>query len=137
MPLVVQTGSRAIVLLTFNFGAMWAWVVNATPWTLYSRETGRVPTVQEAGWPPGPIWTGVRKRKCLANACVRTPNRPARSESLYRLSCPGSRMRLVGSTNIEYDVHGETDRSLAISVYPSFENRIYVRSVIGQVGSSV
>jgi len=76
-------GSIGIVLLTFNVGAVWAWIVNATPWPLYTRETGRVPIVQEAGWAPGPVWTGVRKRKFLAHALVRTPNRPARSESLY------------------------------------------------------
>ena len=83
MPLVAQTGSRGIVLVTFNVDAMWAWVVIATPWPLYPRETGRVPIVQEAEWAPGPVWTGVRKRTFLAHAWVRTPNRPARSESLY------------------------------------------------------
>jgi len=54
-------GSGGIVLLTFNVGALWAWVVNATPWPLYLRETGRLPIVQEAGWAPGSVWTGVRK----------------------------------------------------------------------------
>jgi hypothetical protein len=41
----------------------------------------------------------------------------------------------MGSTDIEYDVHGETDRSLAISVYRGFESRMHVRPVIGQAGS--
>jgi hypothetical protein len=83
MPLVTQTGSRGIVLPTFNVGAMWVWVVSATPWPLYPRETGRVPILQEAGCAPGPVWTGVRKRKFLAHAWVRTPNRLARNELLY------------------------------------------------------
>jgi len=33
-------------------------VVNATPLPLYPREGDPVPTVQEAGWAPGPFWTG-------------------------------------------------------------------------------
>ena len=32
--------------------------VNATPQPLYPRERDPVPIVQEAGWAPGPVWTG-------------------------------------------------------------------------------
>jgi hypothetical protein len=32
--------------------------VSATPWPLYSREREPVPIVEEAGWAPGPVWTG-------------------------------------------------------------------------------
>ena len=39
-----------------------------------------VPTVQEAGWAPGPVWTGA---EYLATTGIRSPDRPARSESLY------------------------------------------------------
>jgi hypothetical protein len=49
-----------------------------------------VPIVQEAGWAPGPVLT------CAKNLaptgiflCTRSPDRPARSQSLYRLSYPG------------------------------------------------
>jgi hypothetical protein len=45
-----------------------------------------VPIVQEAGWAPGPVWTGVEN---LASTGIRFPDRPARNESLYRLSYPG------------------------------------------------
>jgi hypothetical protein len=45
-----------------------------------------VPIVQEAGWAPGQVWTGAEN---LASAGIRSPDRPARSESLYRLSYPG------------------------------------------------
>jgi hypothetical protein len=42
-----------------------------------------VPIVQEAGWaPPGPVWTGAEN---LAPTGIRSPDRPARSQSLYRL----------------------------------------------------
>jgi len=41
-----------------------------------------VPTVQEAGWTPGPVWTGGKSRPHRDSI----PDRPARSQSLYRLS---------------------------------------------------
>jgi hypothetical protein len=44
-----------------------------------------LPTVQEAGWAPGPVWTGVEN---LTPTGIRSPDRPARSKSLYRLSYP-------------------------------------------------
>ena len=40
-----------------------------------------VPIVQEAGWAPG--------TENLAPTGIRSPDRPARSESLYRLRYPG------------------------------------------------
>ena len=44
-----------------------------------------VPIVQEAGWAPEPVWTDAEN---LAPTGIRSPDRPARSESLYRLSYP-------------------------------------------------
>ena len=44
-----------------------------------------VPIVQEAGWAPGPVWTGAENLTPTGN---RFPDRPARSQSLYRLSYP-------------------------------------------------
>ena len=43
-----------------------------------------VPVVQEAGWAPGPVWTGGEPRPHRDS----NPDRPARSQSLYRLSYP-------------------------------------------------
>jgi hypothetical protein len=45
-----------------------------------------VPIVQKAGWAPGPVWTGAEN---LAPTGIRSPDRPARSESLYRQRYPG------------------------------------------------
>ena len=42
--------------------------------------------VYEDVWMPGPVWTG---EESLAPTGIRSPDRPARSESLYRLSYPG------------------------------------------------
>ena len=44
------------------------------------------PFVQEAGWASGPVWTGAEN---LAPSWIRSPARPGRSESLYRLSYRG------------------------------------------------
>ena len=45
-----------------------------------------VPIVQEAGWAPGPVWTGGKSRPPRDSIL----DRPARSQSLYRLSYPGA-----------------------------------------------
>jgi len=42
-----------------------------------------VPIVQEAGWAPGPVWMGAEK----SPTGIRSPDRPARSKSLYELRC--------------------------------------------------
>jgi len=46
-----------------------------------------VPIVQEAGWAPGPVWTGAEN---LVHTVIRSPDCPARSQSLYRLNYPGN-----------------------------------------------
>jgi len=51
------------------------------PRPLFTPGKDPVPIVQEAGWAPGPVWTGTEKS--------RSPERPARSQSLYRLSYRG------------------------------------------------
>ena len=45
-----------------------------------------VAIVQETGWAPGTVWTGAEN---LAPHLNSNPDRPARGESLYRLSYPG------------------------------------------------
>jgi hypothetical protein len=44
-----------------------------------------VSIVQEAGWAPGPVWTGAEN---YAPTEIRSQDRPALSQSLYRLSYP-------------------------------------------------
>jgi hypothetical protein len=50
------------------------------------RERDPVPIVSEVGWDPGTVWTGEEN---IAPTGIRSPDRPARIESLYRLSYPG------------------------------------------------
>ena len=66
-------------------------VINATLRPHYPGKDP-VPIIhsQEAGWAPGTVWTGAEN---LAPTGVRSPDRPARSESLYRLSYPGPYVR--------------------------------------------
>ena len=48
--------------------------------------------VQEAGWAPDSVWTGAEN---LTTKGIRSPDRPASSESLYRLSYHGSLLARV------------------------------------------
>ena len=50
-----------------------------TPW----KEP--VPIVEESGWASGPVWTGAEN---LDPTGIRSPDRPARRQSLYGLSYP-------------------------------------------------
>jgi hypothetical protein len=49
-----------------------------------------VPIVQEAGWASEPVWIGAEN---LASTGIRSPDLPARSESLYQLRHLGSSIR--------------------------------------------
>jgi len=59
-------------------------VVSSTPRPHFTLGKDSVPILQEAGWPPGPVWTGGKSRPHRDSI----PDRPARSRSLYRLSYP-------------------------------------------------
>ena len=61
----------------FNFVASWEWVVKPNPGR-FSLGKDSVPIVQEAGWNPGPVWTG---GKNLAPTGIRSPDPPARSSA--------------------------------------------------------
>jgi hypothetical protein len=73
---------RVIALLFLDLGARRGGWTAPRP----GRFTpGKVPVhiVQEAGWAPGPVWTCAKN---LAPTGIRSPDSPARSQSLYRLS---------------------------------------------------
>ena len=55
------------------------------PWLLFTSGKDPVLIVQEDGWAPRPAWTGAEN---LASTGIRSPDRPARSQSLYRIRCP-------------------------------------------------
>jgi len=62
------------------------WVVNATPRLLYAGKETRYTLYRSLGGPQG---RSGRVRKISPPTAIRCPDRPARSESLQRLSYPG------------------------------------------------
>ena len=60
-------------------------MVSSTPRPHFTPGKEPVPIVQEAGWAPGPVWTGEKSRPPRDSI----PDRPARSQLLYRLSYRG------------------------------------------------
>ena len=59
-------------------------MVRSTPRPHFTPAKDKVPILQEAGWAPGPVWTGGKSRPHRDSI----PDLPARSQSLYRLSYP-------------------------------------------------
>ena len=70
--------------------------VQRKPWPLYPHERYSVFIAQETEWASEPVWTGAEK---LAPTVNRSPDRPALSESLYRLSYPCSHPMRTHITN--------------------------------------
>ena len=67
------------------------WVVSSTPRPHFTPGKDPVPILQEAGWAPGPVWTGGKSRPHRDSI----PDRSARSQSLYRLSYPAHIIHFV------------------------------------------
>jgi len=78
-------GSRGIALIFLDYGTRRAWVVGVTLRPLFTPGKDPIPIVWEAVWAPGPVWTGAEN---LDPTGIRSPDRPARSQSLYRLRYP-------------------------------------------------
>ena len=51
-------GSRCIALPFHDHGTRSGWGVSVKPRPLFTPRKDPVPIVQEAGWAPGPVWTG-------------------------------------------------------------------------------
>ena len=79
---MAHRGSRGIALPSHDHGTRRGWEVSVMPWPLFTPGKDPVPIVQEAGWAPGPIWTSAEK---IDPTGIRSPDRPARSQLLYRL----------------------------------------------------
>jgi hypothetical protein len=82
---MAHMGSRSIALPFHDHGNRRGWGVSVTPRPLFTPGKDSLPIVLEAGWAPGPVWAGAEN---LAPTGIRPPDRPARSQSLYRLRYP-------------------------------------------------
>ena len=81
---VGQTVGRGIALLFHVRGTRRGWVVSSTPRPHFTPGKDPVPILQEAGWTPGPVWTGGKSHPHRDSIL----DLPASSQSLYRLSYP-------------------------------------------------
>ena len=87
-PGVAHRVGRGIALLFHDCGIRRGWVVSSTPRPHFTLEKEPVPILQEAGWASGPVWTGGKSRPHRDSI----PDRPSRSQSLYRLSYPAHKV---------------------------------------------
>ena len=87
---MAQRVGRGIALLFLDRGTRRGWVVSSTPRSHFTPGKDTVPILQEAVWAPGPVWMGGKSRPHRDSI----PDRPARSQSLYRLSYPAHEMTI-------------------------------------------
>ena len=92
---MAQRVGRGIALLFHGHGTRKGWGVSVTPGRSLPPGKDPVPIVQEAGWAPGLVWTGGKSR----STGIRSLDRPALSQSLYRLSYPAHRIAYVYHKN--------------------------------------
>jgi len=85
---VVQRVGRGIAPLFHDRGTGKGWVVSSTPRPHFTPGKDPVPILQKAGWDPGPVWTGEKSRPHRDSI----PDRPTRSQSLYRLRYPAHKI---------------------------------------------
>jgi hypothetical protein len=84
-------GERGAALLFLDLGARRGWVVSTTPRPFYPRER---PGTHCIG---GPVWTYAKN---LAPTGIRSPDRPARGQSLYRLSYPARSSFAIATSSV-------------------------------------
>jgi len=78
-----HVGRRGIALPFLDHGTRKGLEVSVMLLPLFTPGKDPVSIVQEAGWAPGPVWTGAEN---LALTGIRSPDRATRSQSLYWLS---------------------------------------------------
>ena len=84
-PVVAQRVGRGIALLFQVGGTRRGWGVSSTPRPYFTPGQDAVPIVQEAGWAPGPVWTGGKSR----STGIRSSDRPARASVAIPTELPG------------------------------------------------
>jgi len=85
-PGVAQRVGRGIVLLFHDRGTRRGWVFSSTPRPHFTPGKEPVPILQEAGWAPGPVWTGGKSRPHRDSI----PDHPARRSVAIPTELPQS-----------------------------------------------
>jgi len=96
-PGVAQRVGIGIALLFHDRGTRRGWVVSSTPRPHFTPGKEPVPILQEAGWAPGPVWTGGESRPHRDSI----PDRPARSSVTMPTELPDPRWNYVPLIIIE------------------------------------
>ena len=86
-------------------------MVSSTPRPYFTPGKDLVPIVQEAGWATGLVWTGGKSRP----AGIRSPGRPARSQSLIPTELPGPQISETDCCNVCAHVQGVAAKWLAVA----------------------
>jgi len=76
-------------------------VVSSTPRPHFTPGTDRVPIFQEAGWAPGPVWTGGKSRPHWDSI----PDCPVRSSVAIPTELPGPHTHTQTHTHIHTHTH--------------------------------
>jgi hypothetical protein len=77
--------SRSIALPFHDHGTRRGEGLASRPGRSFTPGKDPVPIAQETVWAPGPVWTSAEN---LVPTGIRSPDRPTRSQSLYRLCYP-------------------------------------------------
>jgi hypothetical protein len=94
MPGVAQRVGRGIAVLFRDRGTGRGWVVSGTPRPHFTSGKDPVPIVQEAGWAPGPVWTGGKSHPYRGSI----PGRPAHSSVAIPTELPGPPFIIINVT---------------------------------------
>ena len=115
-PGVAQKVGRGITLLFHDRGTRRGWVVSSKPRPHFTPGKDPMPVLKEAGWAPGPVWTEGKSRPHRDSI----PDRPAHSQSLYRLSYPAHTAinKTLICTNRNQSPSAEVISSLSILTTP-------------------
>ena len=93
---VAQRVGTGIAILFHDRSTRRGWLVSSMPQPHFTPGNDPVPILQEAGWAPGPVWTGGNSR--LRQDSI--PDLTAHSQSLYRISYPAHMLFTVKYCNI-------------------------------------
>jgi len=112
--------SRGIALPFLDHGTRRGWGDRVTPRPLFTPGKVPVPIAQEAGWAPGPVWTGAEN---LDPTGIRSPGRPARSQSLYWVRYSAHFYTCHSFSSLSYDTSKASSK--ASSPHSAIQNFLF------------